>query len=77
MTICVAFSTFHYDLAPNSPELSLLIFLPLAHHHSHFLAAILDFTPFSQQYSWGPHTFFYSWAVFGLDYIHSNATPDD
>ena len=30
----------------NSPELSLLKFLPLAYHHSHFLAATLDFTSF-------------------------------
>jgi len=59
--ICVAFSTIHYDLAPNSPELSLLkklslayhhshflvtTFLPLAYHQSHFLAATLDFTSF-------------------------------
>jgi len=37
---------FHHDLAPNSPELSLLKFLPIAYHHSHFLAATLDFTSF-------------------------------
>jgi len=30
----------------NSPELLLLKFLPLAYHHSHFLAATLDFTIF-------------------------------
>jgi len=42
----------------NSPELSLLKFLPLAYHHSHFLDATLDFTFFSQQHSWGLHTFF-------------------
>jgi len=58
---------FHYDLAPNSPELSLLKFLLLTYHHSHFLAATLDFTSFSQWPSWGPHTLFYSWAIFGLD----------
>jgi len=39
----------------NSPELSLLKFLPLAYHHSHFLAANLDFIV--QQHSWGAHTF--------------------
>ena len=33
--------------APNSPELSLIKFLPLTYHHSHFLAATLDFTSFS------------------------------
>jgi len=27
----------------------LVKFLPLAYHHSHFLAATLDFTSFSQQ----------------------------
>ena len=34
------------QLAQNSPELSLLNFLPLTYHHSHFLAATLDFTSF-------------------------------
>jgi len=38
--------------------LSLLKFLPLAYNHSHFLAATLDFTSFSQQHSWEPHPFF-------------------
>ena len=33
-------------MAPNSPELSLLKFLPLTYHHSHFLAATMDFTSF-------------------------------
>ena len=31
----------------NSPELSLLKFLPLSYHHNHFLAITLDFTSFS------------------------------
>jgi len=30
----------------NSPDLLLLNFLPLAYHHSHFLAATLNFTSF-------------------------------
>ena len=34
------------QLAQNSPELLLLKFLPLTYHHSHFLAATLDFTSF-------------------------------
>ena len=34
------------QVAPNSPELLLLKFLPLTCHHSHFLAATLDFTSF-------------------------------
>jgi len=51
----------------NSPELSLLKFLPLAHHHSHFLAATLEFTSFFTTAFLGAADFFYSWAVFGLD----------
>jgi len=47
----------------NSPELSLLKILPLAYHHSHFLAAILDFTSFFTMAFLGPHIFFYSWVV--------------
>jgi len=39
-------STFHYDSAPNSPELLLLKFLLLTYHHSHFLVTTLDFTFF-------------------------------
>ena len=31
--------------------------LPSANHHSHLLAATVDFTSFTQQSSWGPHTF--------------------
>ena len=42
MTIQVNFVKRH----KNSPELSLLKFLPLTYHHSHFLAATLDFTSF-------------------------------
>ena len=34
------------QLAQNSPELLLLKFLPLTYHHSHILAATLDFTSF-------------------------------
>ena len=34
------------DVKYNSPVLSLLKFLPLTYHHSHFLAATLDFTSF-------------------------------
>ena len=33
-------------VAQNSPELSLLKFLPLTYHHRHSLAATLDFTSF-------------------------------
>jgi len=40
--------------------------LPLAYHHSHFLAATLDFTFFSQWPFWG-HTLFFT---AGLDHIY-------
>jgi len=43
----------------NLPELSLLKFLPLAYHHSHFLATTLDFTSFfTTAFLGGLHTFF-------------------
>ena len=32
----------NFQVAPNSPELSLLKYLPLTYHHSNFLAATLD-----------------------------------
>jgi len=38
------FPSLHFTR--NSPELLLLKFLPLAYHHSYFLAATLDFTSF-------------------------------
>ena len=66
--ICVSFSTFHYDSAPNSLELSLLKFLLLAYRHSHFLAAIFDLTSFFHNGLLGGCTLFYSWAVFRLDF---------
>jgi len=52
----------------NSPELSLLKVLPLAYHHSHFLAATLDFKSFSLWPFWG-HTLFLQLGCFGLDLI--------
>ena len=67
MAISVDFSMFHYNSAPNSPELSLLKFLLLAYHHSHFLATTLDFTSFFTMAFLGA-TLFHSWAVFGLDF---------
>ena len=48
-------------LAPNSPELSLLKFLPLTYHHSHFLAATLDFTSFFTMAFLGAAPFFTAW----------------
>ena len=45
MTIQVNFVPID-QAAPNSPELLLLKFLPLTYHHSHYLAATLDFTSF-------------------------------
>ena len=51
------------QLAQNSPELSLLKFLPLTYHHSHFLAATLDFTSFFFHHSLfkGCTPFFTAW----------------
>ena len=49
------------QLAQNSPELSLLKFLPLTYHHSHFLAATLDFTSLFTMAFLGPHLFFTAW----------------
>ena len=51
------------QVAPNSPELSLLKFLPLTYHHSHFLAATLDFTSFFTIAFLRAAHFFYSLAV--------------
>ena len=51
----------------NSPKLPLLKFLPLTYHHSHFLAATLDFTSFFTITFLRAAHFFYSLAV--LDYI--------
>ena len=48
-------------------ELLLLKFLPLTYHHSHFLAATLDFTSFFTIAFLRAAPFFYSLAVF--DYI--------
>ena len=56
-------------LAPNTPELWLLKFLPLTYHHSHFLATILDFTSyFSPWLFWGLHSFL-QLGCFGLDHF--------
>ena len=51
------------QVAPNSPELLLLKFLPLTYHHSHFLAATLDFTSFFTIAFLRAALFFYSLAV--------------
>ena len=45
----------------NSAELSLLKFLPLTYHHSHFLAATLDFTSFFTLAFFGAAFFFTDW----------------
>jgi len=42
--------------------------LPLAYHHSHFLAATLDFTSFFTMAFLGPHTFL-QLGCFGLDHL--------
>ena len=59
MTIQVNFVKQH----KNSPELSLLKFLPLTYHHSHFLATTLDFTSFFTIAFLRAAHFFYSLAV--------------
>jgi len=60
---------FHVS-PPNSPELWLLKLLLLTYHHSHFLAATLDFTSFFPLACLGAAHFFYSWplSVFVLDF---------
>ena len=67
MTFQVNFVKWH----KNSPELSLLKFLPLTYHHSHFLAATLDFTSFfTIAFLRAAH--FLQLSCFGLDIIYSN-----
>jgi len=61
----IAFSTFLYDLAPNSPELLLLKFLHLAYHHRYFLAATLDCI---KSFFTGGRTLFLQLGCFGLDF---------
>ena len=51
----------------DSPELLLLIFLPLTYYHSHFLAATLDFTSFFILAFLGATQFFLQLGCFGLD----------
>ena len=60
--------------APNSPELSLLKFLPLTYHHSHFLAATLDFTSFFTIAFLRAHSFFTAW-LFWIRYILQMVFP--
>ena len=50
------------------PEFSFLKFVLLIYHHSHFLAATLDFMSFFTMAFLGATHFFYSSAVFGLDF---------
>ena len=65
MTIQVNFVKRH----KNSPELSLLKFLPLTYHHRHFLAATLDFTSFFTIAFLRAAHFFLQLGCFGLDFI--------
>ena len=67
-------------MAPNSSELSLLNFLPLTYHYSHFLAAILDFTSFFTIAFLRAALFFYSLAVLYLQeerkcHFHAYVAP--
>ena len=59
-------------VASNSPQLSLLKFLPLTYHHSHFLAATLDFTSFFTMAFLGAAPFFTAW-LFLIRYIYIHA----
>ena len=52
----------------NSPELLLLKLLPLTYHHSHFLAATLDFTSFFT-IAFLKAALFLQLGCFGLDII--------
>jgi len=45
--------------------------LPLAYHHSHFLAATLDFTSFFIMAFLGATHVLFSWGCFGLDTMYS------
>ena len=54
--------------AQNSPELSLVKFLPLIYHHSHFLAATLDFTSFFTIAFLRAAILFLQLCCFGLDF---------
>ena len=58
--------------APNSPELLLLKFLPLTYHHSHFLAATLDFTSFFTIAFSRAALLFLQLGCFGLDLVYWN-----
>ena len=59
------------------PELSLLKFLPLTYHHSHFLAATLDFISFFTIAFLRAAHFFLQLGCFGLDiYIYIYAHSD-
>ena len=53
----------------NSPELLFLKFVPLTYHHSHLLAATLDFTSFFTIAFLRAAFFFYSLAVLDKIYI--------
>ena len=53
----------------NLPELSLLKFLPLTYHYSHFLAATMDFTSFFTIAFLRATHFFLQLGCFGLDFI--------
>ena len=65
--------------APNSPELLLLKFLPLTYHHSHFLAATLDFPSFfTIAFSRAALLFFTAWLFlirYKLQNILSSCCP--
>jgi len=82
-------TTIRVNLVANPSEMwkrqhkfTWILSLLLTYHHSHFSAATLDFMSFFTMAFLGAAHFFYSWAVFGLDYllyqrnIHLQKYPD-
>ena len=59
----------------NSPELSLLNFLPLIYHHRHFLAPLISHIFFTLAF-WGLHPFFTAWP-FWYRYVYVVVTGNE
>ena len=70
-TKCAVTLSCKIALAQNSPELSLLTFLPLIYQHSDFLATTLDFTSFFTIAFLRAAFFFYSLAVLFFHFFYT------
>ena len=76
LTVKILIATIQVNFVPidkaatNSPELLLLKILPLTYHHSHFLAATLDFTSFFHHSLFEGRTLFLQLGCFGLDTVN-------